>query len=83
MSNVISEPMFLDYADYVIRLRVQDPDLAAELAGFHGIENVLQWSQQRGFLAKEGIDIVGQDEFSYDFLLQFGTGGRWLAFGVN
>jgi hypothetical protein len=83
MSTVKSEPSVLEYGDYVNRLRSQDPGLAAELADFHGIEQVLQWSQQRGCLAKEAIDLVGQDEFSYDFLLQLGTRGRWLAFGVN
>jgi hypothetical protein len=29
------------------------------------------------------VDIVGQDEFHYDFLVRLDAEGRWLAFGVN
>jgi hypothetical protein len=72
----------LDFSDYVRHLRESDPDLAAEFAGFTGVEHVLQWMQRRG-LTKPPIDIVGQDEFSYDFLVQFEPQGRWLVFGVT
>jgi len=82
MSDVQTEPAALDYADYVERLHAQDQALAAELAGFHGVERVLQWMQERG-LIHTAIDLVGQDEFSYDFLVQLGLDGRWLAFGVT
>jgi hypothetical protein len=78
----MSETEPLDYPDYIQSLRVQEPVLAEELAGFHGVEDVLQWMQRRG-LVQPNIDMVGQDEFSYDFLLQFEPAGRWLAFGVT
>lgn len=77
----VMEP--LDYAGHVERLRSADVAVAAEVAGFHGIEAVLQWMQRRGLLHKDGIDMVGQDEFSYDFLLKLDMAGRWLAFGVS
>jgi hypothetical protein len=72
----------LDYSDYVAKLRSCEPELADALAGFHGVEDVLQWMQRRG-LCHMPVDIVGQDEFSYDFLVQFEAQGRWLAFGVT
>jgi hypothetical protein len=84
MSSVTPKPAVLDYPDYIKRLRGQEPVLAEELAGFHGVENVLQWMEQRGLCQqKQTIDLVGQDEFSYDFLLQLEPAGRWLVFGVT
>ena len=72
----------LEYQDYVQLLRSKEPVLADELASFTGVEHVLTWMQKRG-LGKPPIDMVGQDEFSYDFLLQFEPHGRWLAFAVT
>jgi hypothetical protein len=72
----------LDYPNYVAALGADHPDLAAELAGFQGIEQVLDWMKRRG-LCHTSIDIIGQDEFHYDFLLELSPGGEWLAFGVT
>jgi len=70
------------YADYVTALRDESPDLAAEVASFHGLEQVLQWMQRRA-LTQAAVDLIGMDEFSYDFLIQLEAGGRWIAFGVT
>jgi hypothetical protein len=72
----------LDYPDYVQALRARWPELAEELAGFEGVEDVLRWMQRRG-LCPTPVDIVGQDEFSYDFLVRFEPPDGWLAFGVT
>ena len=80
MSEAASKPP--EYADHVQRVRAADAGLADELAGFTGIEQVLTWMQRKG-LVGTAVDIVGQDEFEYDFLIQLGPGGRWLAFGVT
>jgi hypothetical protein len=72
----------LEYPDYVTKLRKHAPDLANELAGFASLEAVLNWMQQRG-LPPGSVDLVGQDEFSYDFLIRLEPEGRWLVFGVN
>jgi hypothetical protein len=72
----------LDYPDYVEALRAESPELAEELAAFQGITGVLDWMKRRG-LTQAAVDIVGQDEFHYDFLIEFEGGGRWLAFGVT
>jgi hypothetical protein len=71
-----------DYLDHVTALGAHRPDPAAEVAGFHGIEQVLDWMKRRG-LCHTAIDIVQQDEFEYDFLLELRPGGEWLAFGVT
>jgi len=35
----------LEYTDHIEKLRPTEPILANELAGFHGVEQVLQWMQ--------------------------------------
>jgi hypothetical protein len=72
----------LDYPDYVETLRAREPDLAEEFARFTGITAVLDWMKRRG-LTGTAVDIVGQDEFYYDFLIQMEPAGRWLSFGVT
>jgi hypothetical protein len=74
--------MEIEYADYVTVLRRESPDLATEVAAFRGMVQVLQWMQQRG-LTQAAVDMIGMDEFSYDFLIQLEPAGRWIAFGVT
>lgn len=71
-----------EYIDHVEALRADLPDLAAEIASFRGMESVIQWMQRRG-LANTAVDLIGMDEFSYDFLIQLEPDGRWIAFGVT
>ena len=71
-----------EFADYVERLRPAHPELAGAFAGFTGIERVLQWMAGRA-LTGQDVDIIGQDEFHYDFLVRLQAEGHWLAFGVN
>lgn len=70
------------YANHVTALREALPELAAEVAPFHGLEAVLRWMQRRG-LTQATVDLIGMDEFSYDFLIQLEPAGRWIAFGVT
>ena len=72
----------LEYDDYVNQLGAEYPDLAAEFAGRDSIEHVVQWMKRRG-LPPGCVDIIGQDEFSYDFLIRLEPEDRWLVFGVN
>ncbi len=71
-----------EYKDHVEALRGASPALAAEVADFRGLERVLRWMQERG-LAQAAVDLIGMDEFSYDFLIQLEPEGRWIAFGVT
>jgi hypothetical protein len=72
----------LEYADYVMALRDRSPELAAEVASFRSLERVLRWMGPRG-LTQAAVDMIGMDEFSYDFLIQLEPAGRWIAFGVT
>jgi hypothetical protein len=78
--DAIVEP--LDYPDHLERLQTLAPELLQELESFRGIDHVIAWMSRRN-LAQARIDLVGQDEFSYDFLLELEPEGRWLAFGVT
>ena len=69
----------LDYPDYVEQLRADYPELAATFAAFTGLESVLNWMGRR---PAGSVDIVGMDEFHYDFLVRL-EGDRWAAFGVT
>jgi hypothetical protein len=84
MSPVLSAPVEpLDYPDYLRLLRKDAAELADEFASFTGVKDVLDWMERRGLLSRDGIDMVGQDEFHYDFLIQLEPNGRWLVFGVT
>jgi hypothetical protein len=72
----------LEYPDYIARLREHAPDLAEEFAAFHGVTSVLDWMKAR-YDGRVAIDMVSQDEFNYDFLIELEPGGRWVAFGVT
>ncbi len=72
----------MEYEDHVRALTNDHPALARELASFTGISSLLNWMQKRG-LARAPVDMIAQDEFEYDFLIQFEPAGRWLAFGVT
>jgi hypothetical protein len=73
------------YADDVARLYLSHPALhhiAAEIADFKGIAQVVDWMSLRSS-GKPAIDLIGMDEFEFDFLLEVEPEGLWLAFGVT
>jgi hypothetical protein len=71
-----------EYRDYVVELSREHPDLARQIAGWHGMESVLEWMKEKGF-PPGSIDLVAQDEFQSDFLIELEPRGRWLAFGIT
>ena len=71
-----------EYAEYASGLRATCASLADEVAGYTGIGQVLDWMRRKG-LDLRTIELISQDEFEYDFLLELDPGGRWLAFGVT
>lgn len=70
------------YADDIVRLREITPDLAAEIANFTGVGQVVDWLSTRAD-GKPQLDMIGMDEFEYDFLVEMEPNGHWLAFGVT
>lgn len=71
-----------DYLACVQKMQTEWPELAQELSSFRGLEDLLNWMQSRSFPAGS-VDIIGQDEFCYDFLLELKASGVWLVFGVT
>jgi hypothetical protein len=80
--NLPPPPTELNYCDHVALLRGGDASLADEVGSFTGISRVMEWMQKRN-LTRAKIDIVGQDEFHYDFMIELEPQGRWLVFGVT
>lgn len=70
-----------EYDDHLALIRVDYPALAAEFTR-DSIEYVLDWMGRRGF-PPGSVEMVPQDEFSYDFLIRLEPEARWLVFGVN
>jgi len=71
----------MQYRDYCTTLQATHPQLAEEFVRFGGISDVLAW-MQRSDLCRTIVDMIGQDEFHYDFLIQLPANG-WVVFGVT
>ena len=71
-----------EYLDHVATLQPDHPELAKAFGCSDSLENVLGWMKERGF-PPGSVDLVSQDEFSYDFLIRLEAEDRWLVFGVN
>lgn len=72
----------MEYADHIAALRSPHPELADVFGRSDSLESVLDWMKDRS-LPRDAVDIIGQDEFSYDFLIRLDAVEHWLAFGVN
>jgi hypothetical protein len=71
----------MDYAEQLTALAATDPALGDEVAGLRNLEAILRWAPGAG-IAFAGIDLVQQDEYSYDLYLPL-PDSRWLVFGVS
>jgi hypothetical protein len=65
----------------VATLTAADPALGGQVIGLRNLEGILQWAPAAG-VAMPGVDLVQQDEYSYDLFLPLAD-GRWLVFGVT
>jgi hypothetical protein len=72
----------VNYQDYLIAVEATHPGLAIELGRFQGVSDFLEWMRQTG-RTHASVDIIGQDEFEYDFLIELQPGGDWLALGIT
>jgi len=72
----------MSYQHCLPALRDTHPHLAEEFASFNGVSDVLTWMQRRG-LCQAAVDMVAQDEFESDFLIELKSEGIWLAFGLT
>lgn len=71
----------MTYAEQLDAFRAADPELGAQLAPLRNLEAILKWAPCAG-IDFAGIDLVQQDEYSYDLLLPL-PDARWLNFGVS
>lgn len=72
----------MDYSQQLDAVRSTNPALGGQVAGLANLEAILNWVPHAG-LSLAGLDLVQQDEFSYDLLLPLSDGRRWLVFGVT
>ena len=71
----------MDYAQQLAALVAADPALGAQVAPLRNLEAILNWAPGAG-IAFSGIDLVQQDEYSYDLFLPL-PDSRWIVFGVS
>ena len=72
----------MTYAEQLALLSSSDPLLGGQIAGLRNLEAILKWAPGAG-IAFSGIDLLQQDEYSYDLFLPLPNGSRWLVFGVS
>lgn len=71
----------MTYPEQLAALVEADPVLGAEVANLRNLEAILRWAPGAG-IDFAGIDLVQQDEYSYDLFLPL-PDGRWIVFGVS
>lgn len=71
----------MNYAEQLAELTAADSTLGSEVAKLRNLEAILKWAPGAG-IAFAGIDLVQQDEYSYDLYLPL-PDSRWLTFGVS
>lgn len=71
----------MTYAEQLAALTAVDPELGARVAPLRNLEAILKWAPGAG-IDFARIDLVQQDEYSYDLLLPL-PNARWLNFGVS
>ena len=71
----------MNYTDQLASLCATDPALGAQVRPLRNLEAILKWAPGAG-IPFAGIDLVQQDEYSYDLYLPL-PDTRWLVFGVS
>lgn len=71
----------MNYIDQLAALSAADPALGVEVAALRNLEAILKWAPGAG-IPFAGIDLVQQDEYSYDLYLPL-PDSRCLVFGVS
>lgn len=72
----------MTYLEQLDELKTNDPVLGVQIAGLRNLEAILKWAPEAG-IPFAGIDLVQQDEYSYDLFLPLPDNTRWLVFGVS
>lgn len=72
----------MTYRDDIDNLRDAYPSIASAFEGMKTLEDVFKWIREVGPEAGE-IDVIAQDEFSHDVVVELTTLKRYAAFGVT
>jgi hypothetical protein len=72
----------MTYLEQLERLKDGDPVLGEQVARLPNLEAILKWAPGAG-ISFGGIDLVQQDEYSYDLYLPLPDQQRWLVIGVS
>jgi hypothetical protein len=71
----------MNYSEQLSALIADDPTLGSQVANLRNLEAILKWAPGAG-IPLAGIDLVQQDEYSYDLFLPL-PDSRWIIFGVS
>jgi len=71
----------MTYGEQLDHLKSSDPVLWEQVSGLRNLEAILKWAPGAG-IAFAGIDLVQQDEYTYELFLPLPENARWLVFGV-
>jgi hypothetical protein len=71
----------MNYTTQLDALHNADPTLGEQVKPLRNLEAILKWAPGAG-IPFAGIDLVQQDEYSYDLYLPL-PDSRWLVFGVS
>ena len=71
----------MTYPEQLAALVSHDSTLGEQVAPLRNLEAILKWAPGAG-IPFAGIDLVQQDEYSYDLYLPL-PDSRWLVFGVS
>jgi hypothetical protein len=71
----------MNYAEQLADLAAIDPAFGGAVLPLSNLEAILKWAPTAG-IAFAGIDLVQQDEYSYDLFLPL-PDTRWIVFGVS
>lgn len=69
------------YPDQLAALFNAEPVLGEQVSRLRNLEDILRWAPDVD-IPLSGIDLVQQDEYSYDLFLPL-PDARWLVFGVT
>jgi hypothetical protein len=70
-----------EYPEQLAELTAGDSALGGQVSALRNLEGILRWAPGAG-IPLAGIDLVQQDEYSYDLFLPL-QDARWLVFGVT
>ena len=73
---------YMTYKDDIWQLKQTYPEVAAAFGDMRTLEDVFKWIREVGSRAG-AVDVIAQDEFSHDFVVELVDIRKFAAFGVT